>query len=534
MSQVVLLSDISSKPRFGSSRYMAPYALAGQLEASGFSVVVIDYFTQKKDFFDYLKHFLSAETLVVGISTTFLNPPAKKNRSSEDIETEQDRYDAGHLWFHSAIELTTWFAELRATIEAVAPNCKIIVGGAKTLSAFLNPDIYSKVDYLCVGAGDDSLTAAVTALASGSEPQYFERKGHRILSGVTLKNKRTECPEARLDHSYGIQLGESLPIEISRGCVFNCKFCHYEKKESIKKELGVLRNELLRNYENFGTTVYHFTDDCFNDHREKVESTCSMFLSLPFKIEWVSYARVDVAVKFPHTLSLMVEAGARGLFWGLESFDEDTARRAGKGTSTERVKQLLIEFQRDYGGECISAGSFIVGLPGESEESIQRTIDWLCTHKALDYIYVAPLNLAPYSTDLDKVVIDYAEYSRNPEKYGFKKISFAPDFWEHDQMNSHRAKELTASFVAQWQAHYKTNPVNSMWLYPHMRTLGFSHEEIFRALHDHSYSQVFAETAAQRNSDFRSRYFEKLQLNHHLRKRPKAAPMPQEGPLTKS
>lgn len=489
---------------------MAPYALAAQLEEVGFDVHVIDYFTRKAEFIKYLEQFVSSETLAIGISSTFLHPSGTKKRNWRTVADDQRRYNEGELWCESGAELESWLRDVKSMVHAIAPNCKFILGGTKALRVFRRSETYSGFDYICIGAGDDSLKAAVLSLSHGKIPDHFEKGGFKVLSVPVLKNQRANCPEARMSPKYGIQRFESLPIEISRGCVFNCKFCSYDKKESIRKDLGVLKNELLRNYEQFGTTVYHFTDDCFNDHREKVEAICSMLLSLPFKIEWVSYARVDVAVKFPHTIDLMVESGARGLFWGLESFDSDVARSAGKGTPVEKVKSFLLDFQSKYAGRCISAGSFIVGLPGETEESIQRTVDWLCSNKALDIVYAGPLVVTPYSTNLDKVVIDYAEYSRDPGKYGFKVVKFDPAYWEHDQMNSVRAEELAISFMQQWWSSQNSGAVKTVWSYPHLRTLGFSHDEIFSNLKGFERAAQFRSLAEERFNSFLARYFDLL------------------------
>jgi hypothetical protein len=206
----------------------------------------------------------------------------------------------------------------------------------------------------------------------------------------------------------------------------------------------------------------------------------------------------------------MVESGARGLFWGLESFDDEVARKAGKGTPIEKVKNFLLDFQKRYGGRCLSAGSFIIGLPGETETSIQSTIDWLCANKALDVVYAGPLDITPYSTNLDKVVVDYSEYSRNPEKHGFTLVKFDPKYWQHEQMNSLRADEISAAFMKRWWESQNSGAVKTVWAYPHLRTLGFSHDEILENLRDTEGAARFRAEATLRFDAFLERYFKLL------------------------
>ena len=512
MAQVIILSDVVSGALYGASRYVGPYALCAQLREHGYSTVVVDYISKNPDLFSYLKNFLGPETLVVGVSSTFLNPPFKseKNSLSYDLLIQQNR---GELLFESGSELLAWSAGLKNLMKTLAPKARLVLGGAKAIGAFSNPQFYKDFDYICIGAGDDSLLNLVRDLESGQEPGAIEKKGLRILKNIQLKTTQGICPDARLGRLDGIQRQESLPIEISRGCIFNCKFCYYEKKASIKKNPEILRSEFIRNYEMFGTTTYHFTDDCFNDHREKVETYCEMFLRLPFKIEWVSYARVDVAVKFPHTIDLMVESGARALFWGIESLNAEVARQAGKGTPTELVKRFLIEFKKEYSDRCLTAGSFITGLPGESFESLRRTKDFLCENDVFDIINVNPLIFSPYNESLDLKVIDYADYSRNPKKYGFEELrinSRPPHYWRHSEMDSYQAHDIAIKMYEEWRRVHHRGPVRSVFNYPHLRTLGFSHEEITRAIRSDEGVDSFLEEGHNRFNRFLKGYFNLL------------------------
>lgn len=477
MNEVVLLSDNLVFGKLGSTRYMGPYVLASQLQSAGIKTQVVDYFTRHPDFFNYLRNFLSEETLILGISSTFLFPqkPSSFKHRNEGLDT----YYTGELWFTEGKDLKKWLEDLRRVLNDCAPNCKIVLGGTKAQFAHWRRDFYEEIDYINLGPGDQSLGSLYNSLKSQIAPLTLDQWNSKILSHKDFLKRNAICPTCNYPDNFGIQHQESLPIEISRGCIYNCKFCHYEKKESFRKSTADLKQEFIRNYEMFGTTVYHFCDDCFNDSRKKVEDTCNMFLSLPFKIDWVAYARTDVAVKFPETLDLMIESGARGLYWGIESFDYQVALKAGKGTHPDLVKEMLLGFNKKYSARCMSEGSFIVGLPGETEENLSKTLLWLKENPVFDYATFGPLGLMPYTPDLDGFVFDFADYSRNPEKYGFTKVSFKPNYWEHETMNSRRADELAATISSAWREVKKPGIVRTIWLYPHLRSLGYSHEEIF-------------------------------------------------------
>lgn len=482
MAEVVFLSDNTSAGFFGISRYIGPYVLASGLSKAGISTHVVDYISRCDGLLERLGRVITSKTLVVGISTTFMTPletVAGLSRSNSERIDSAYRYNDEPVLFEDFERLERWLVSLRVLLDSICPKAKIVMGGAKLQFLFDRPAEFRMVDYLVFGAADVTLREFVFDLRKDREPKEVEFKSRKVLVSLDTTENR-ECPSVTWRHDWGIEQGEALPIEISRGCIFNCKFCHYDKKESIRKSIEHLRRELIFNFENFGTRNYHFCDDCFNDHPEKVRAVCQSLIDLPFPIEWVSYVRVDVAVKFPDTVDLMVKSGARGLFWGLESFNYEAARRAGKGTPPEKVQRFLKDFYQRHGDMCTSSGSFIVGLPGETEQSQRETMDWVVNERALHFIDVLTLKLRPYYSGLDKIMTDFADYTRNPQKYGFQEVGFNPPWWSHETMNSAQAYALTHEFNERWRASDSTRRglTYSIWTHPHLRGLGFSGNEV--------------------------------------------------------
>lgn len=493
---------------------MGPYALAGSLRSADISTTIIDYFTRIPNFFNYLETFLSQDTYVVGISSTFLAPPRFSFAQLKQRSEGPALFYSGDLWFDHPHELETWLLQLKALLKRKSPRASLILGGAKSQAALYRNSPYHLFDQIVVGPADRTLRDFVLAQKNNVSPKTRTVNGRSVLDNQQDVTQKF-CPESLMKINDCIQREESLPIEISRGCVFNCKFCHYDKKESFKKPLSTLKEEFIRNYELFGTRFYSFCDDCFNDHPRKVEEVCNLFLSLPFKIEWSAYSRVDVAVRFPETADLMVESGARGLYWGLESFNHIVARNAGKGTPTEKVQEFLIQFYSKYKDICIMEGSFVTGLPGETFESLQELENWLVTNPVLHLITVGALNLMPYVPNLDKTVIDYAEYSRHPEKYGFKEIRFGPHYWQHETMNSNQATEWAQKIGQAYRAIRPRGLFRSIWAYPHLRGLGFSEKDSFNLIcNAESLNDSVIADVKRRFNDKCQNYWKDLQRHH--------------------
>ena len=90
---------------------------------------------------------------------------------------------------------------------------------------------------------------------------------------------------------------EWLPIEISRGCAFKCKFCNYDMKDTRDNyvDAKTLKENLIRQFEKWGTTKFTIMDDLYNDNYDKVKDLYeNCWSQLPFKPELGGYLRLDL------------------------------------------------------------------------------------------------------------------------------------------------------------------------------------------------------------------------------------------------
>lgn len=506
--EVLFLTDNLNFGSTGATRATAAYVLASQIHKAGYRVQVLDHFTQQADFFSRLESFLSPDLLFVAISTTFLSP-LRAGEISGVRSDSLDSFYSGELWFQDGEELAEWFTKLQSLIARHSPRCKVVIGGVKAQFAIWHQQYYRAVDYVCLGPGDKTLIALADSIKNQKPVAFKEFNGVKVLDNEIDINGKA-CPAIHWIPEFAVQKGEALPLEVARGCLYNCKFCHHDKMESFKKSPDDLREELTYNYEKFGTTAYYLSDDCINDHPKKVESFCNTVASLPFKIEWVSFARVDVAIRFPETVNMLIDSGARGLYFGLESFNHRVALKAGKGTPTEKIKDFLLDFRERFGEECLLGASFIVGLPGETVESQSETAKWMIDHNVFDFVNIGPLGLMPYVSAFDKLSIDYAEYSRSPEKYGFTKINYEKRSWEHETFTSESAYKMALEIKTRWQALRPWQVIRSIWLYPHLRTLGFSKSEIFDMVRSSSGQKYKASDINQRFAAHKAGYWSQL------------------------
>ena len=120
--------------------------------------------------------------------------------------------------------------------------------------------------------------------------------------------------------------------------------------------------------------------------------------------------------------------------FGIETFNYESAKAIGKGLHPNRVKQFLLDFKRRAGSQAIAHGSFILGLPHDTPETLERDMEWIFEHTdALDSYYLQPL----YISNNDLWGSDIA---KNPEKYGYTVGK--NKYWQNDKMNSIQANEI--------------------------------------------------------------------------------------------
>ncbi|MEK6821071.1 MAG: radical SAM protein, partial [archaeon] len=131
--------------------------------------------------------------------------------------------------------------------------------------------------------------------------------------------------------------------------------------------------EVKEVYQKYHVKEILFVDDTFTVEKKHVLEFCEKYIAEGYhkKIPWQTTTRID-CVDY-ELLKRMKEAGCRQLRFGIESGDPETLKLMNKQISLERAKQV-VKWCREVGIE--SFAYFQIGYAHETEESIQRTIDF--------------------------------------------------------------------------------------------------------------------------------------------------------------
>ncbi len=502
-NEVILLSDIPNQSHETyAARYSGPYVLKSQLISRGHKTIVLDWFRFKKDineFFNYLENLIDENTICVGIANTFLYPSFENKKlsdssgfSTQAVNTKLDKLTAAsyslYLWENSNDALFLWFKKLREILDKYNPKAKIVLGGARStrilqMSILASEDYAIKnfVDYVICGMADNAMIHLIEKFKKKEEIKpslvrgnikfiFCDRDEWKVDHNTVPHNFYTK-EDCFLPHNWA-------PLEVSRGCGFNCKFCYYETRYSSKRCINSLREELIASYNEFGIQGYNVTSDCFNDNRKWVGEWANMVAKLPFKIEWASYVRIDPFHKYTDSMDEIIESGYRAGFYGIETLCHAAGKAAGKGLNPDRVKELL-QILKNKGGKNIwTTAYFILGLPKETQKSLDETLSWLLKQRIIDEVQTSILDVGPFIEELAGVV-DFSDHSRDPAKYGFKKLEFNPRFyWEHEDLNLDECYEIQEKWKKAFVDHPFTRFGGSAHgEYARIRDLGVTHRE---------------------------------------------------------
>lgn len=236
-------------------------------------------------------------------------------------------------------------------------------------------------------------------------------------------------------------------ILTSRGCPAGCIYCikHVSYQFSARLRSPELIMKELWQLKNLGINNIHMYSDLFTVNRDQVMELCQRMIDEKINIRWMSNSRVDYVDE--EMLRMMSKAGNWLISWGIESGNEQILKNAHKGADPAKAERAL-RWARQAGIK--NWGYFIIGLPGETEETIRQTIDFakkLPLDIALFHV-AAPYPGTPFffevvkngwfrpgtrweQVDMDKgTVLDYPNLSAERllywQKRAFREWAFRP------------------------------------------------------------------------------------------------------------
>jgi anaerobic magnesium-protoporphyrin IX monomethyl ester cyclase len=279
-------------------------------------------------------------------------------------------------------------ADLAQIIKNNSPDIVTLCGGVhvSALEKILLQD-YPAFDFLAAGEGEET----IAELAAGNDPAAIKGLIWRSKEEIISNEPRPKIPDLDIlpfpaydklkgfPHDYHLPLFSYIQTPgatmiTSRGCMYQCSYCdrsvfkkgfRYNSAAYIYEHMKYLR-------EKFGVRHINIYDDLFTANRERIVELGEKLSRHPLGINF------NCAVRVGYTdddlLKMLKDAGCLMVSLGIESADREMLKRHKSGVSLDEVRDTVQRIQK---AGLRAKGLFMMGLPGETEESIRRTSDFI-------------------------------------------------------------------------------------------------------------------------------------------------------------
>lgn len=248
------------------------------------------------------------------------------------------------------------------------------------------------VDYVVSGPGDNAFPQLLNAL--DKDLPLDEIKNLIYLKDGSISKTRKEelqdqdslpsLPYSYFDKFYPINgylqktfMGrKTMAYHSSLGCPFTCSFCAVVPIYNARwkgKSAATIYKDVKWLKSNYGIDALEFHDNNFFTSRKRVVEFSKLVLD--DNIKWWGEGRIDTIDKYSdEDLHLMKKAGCEMIFFGAETGSDEVLKQMDKGgtQTSAQIKSFAVRMGKVG---IIPEYSFVLGMPGESEEKVMAQID---------------------------------------------------------------------------------------------------------------------------------------------------------------
>lgn len=225
--------------------------------------------------------------------------------------------------------------------------------------------------------------------------------------------------------------GPAIPLITTRGCPYNCDYCHYMPEAGPISRGRTIANILdeIKYIKSLGISNLVFRDLVFTINRKKTIELCQNIRDEKLNISWMIETRLDKLD--PELIDEMVAAGLKHINLGVESPSEKILKSVGRKPFALQQQENIISYLHKV-GVSISA-FYIIGFMDDTHASIKATIDYAkqLNTLAAQFCIMTPFPGTKLYEDIKDKIIDH-DWSHFTE--------YQPTL----QLNHLSAKEITS------------------------------------------------------------------------------------------
>ena len=372
--------------------------------------------------------------------------------------------------------------EIVKFIRSIDNDVRIIIGGPRIFSvcsAYGSPrrrDAALRAMggdlYICDSQGEETLARVLEAVRNGKRiadlvhiPNLFipdEQdfvQTERVVEQNDMNANRVQW--ALFNDEF---VAPTVYLRTARSCPFACRFCDYPSsagKHTVSEADRVV--EEIEHLVRRGVRNVIFIDDTFNVPLPRFKHILREIIRRELNIRWVSFFRCSNADA--EAFDLMQKSGCLGVYLGIESGDDDILKRMNKYTTLEKYEKGVVEL---HARGILTLASMIVGYPGETEESVNNSIDFL-SRSPLDFFSVQLYYHNPM-----------APIERFREEYGIEGSHYS---WKHSTMDWREALAQKERVIKQVVGSSLLPLYDlSIWAFPFLLHSGFTVNTLRRFL----------------------------------------------------
>jgi radical SAM superfamily enzyme YgiQ (UPF0313 family) len=327
----------------------------------------------------------------LGLITVAAMLPVEWNKRLVDLNVQPLKQE-DILWadyvFVSAMIIQRPSAQ-KVINQAKLAGKKVVAGGPLFTAEYEQFDL---VDYLVLNEGEITLPQFLTDLEQGHPKHLYTSDQYPDI-------QKSPTP---LWNLINLKQYDSMSVQFSRGCPFNCDFCNITVLLGHRprtKTAAQIITELDSLYALGWRRNFFFVDDNFIGNKKVLKEEI-----LPALIEWrkgkvgcqfITEASINLADD-PELMDMMARAGFYSIFVGIETPSEESLAECHKVQNKNR--NLVESVRRLHHNGLQVMGGFIVGFDSDTPSIFQRQIDFI--QKSGIVTAMVGLLQAPYGTDL--------------------------------------------------------------------------------------------------------------------------------------
>jgi len=327
---------------------------------------------------------LAAPLTEAGHSVQFIDLD-RTHQPEQELKQQLDAFSPDYVGITCTTPLVYKVQTIATTIKQYNDGIVVMAGGPHPSSLIESVMLNSDIDIACIGEGDYTIMEIV------SDAEWSTIKGIGYNKNGSLMINPVREQFADLDdlpfpawsmfnlHDYktphlSCRKNPVGTMETSRGCVFGCTYCNkniFGRSFRVKSPARVVdeMEYMLKS----GFREIHINDDGFTTNLNRAKEICDLIIRRGLKFPWNLYNGVRVDRVDKEFLSIARAAGCYGMTFGVESGDQSILQNIGKKITLEQARQAF-QWARECDIETLAF--FMLGLPGETEETMQRTLNF--------------------------------------------------------------------------------------------------------------------------------------------------------------